>query len=84
MTESYALHRFARAALKWRDLVERRCEHFVDLHKSGRWKHYYDEAEFLAAMREALDYVETWSRLAPRPGETAASDPTEMPYRAAA
>jgi hypothetical protein len=67
MTEPQAFRRFAEAALKWRDLIDRRCLHFIDLHKSGRWKHYYSEAEFLALMREAVDLAEAWSKMAPRP-----------------
>jgi len=66
MTEQ-ASRAFARTALEWRDLIDRRCAHFIELHKSGRWTHYYGEAQFLALMREAVDLAETWSKLAPRP-----------------
>jgi uncharacterized repeat protein (TIGR03809 family) len=78
MTEPQAARRFAQTAQKWRDLVDRRCEHFAELHKSGRWKHYYDEAQFLLLMREAVVLAETWSLLAPRPEDdsgTAAAAP---------
>ena len=34
-------------AQKWRDLAERRRAHFIDLYRSGRWKHYYTNEEFL-------------------------------------
>jgi hypothetical protein len=69
MTEPQAFSRFAQTALAWRDLIDQRCAHFIELHKSGRWKHYYDEATFLVLMREAVDLAEAWSRLAPRADE---------------
>jgi uncharacterized repeat protein (TIGR03809 family) len=67
MTEWQAAHRFAQIAQRWRALVDRRCAHFIELRKSGRWKFFYDEAQFLALMREAADLAETWSGIAPRP-----------------
>jgi uncharacterized repeat protein (TIGR03809 family) len=78
MTEPPAARRFAQTAQKWRDLVNRRCAHFIELHKTGRWKHYYDEARFLLLVREAVALAETWSRIAPRPDDNMAateSDP---------
>jgi hypothetical protein len=48
------LRRFAQATQKWRDLVEKRSAYFVELHASGRWKHYYTEARSLALLREAV------------------------------
>jgi len=54
------------AARKWRALAERRQAHFVDLYKTGRWKHYYSETEFLIAMRQAIGVAERWAELAPR------------------
>ena len=67
MTDPQALHRFAQTAQKWRELVERRCAHFIELHNTGRWKHLYEEAPFLRLMSEAVALTETWSRIAPRP-----------------
>lgn len=49
---------------KWHDLAERRRAHFVDLYETGRWKHYYNESEFIALMRETVRLVDDWSRLA--------------------
>ena len=40
-------------ALRWRNLAERRRAHHLDLYKSGRWKRYYTDEEFVAQMREA-------------------------------
>lgn len=57
------------AARKWRVLAERRQAHFVELYQSGRWKHYYSEAEFMAAMRQAAHAAERWADLAPRAGD---------------
>jgi hypothetical protein len=73
MMDKKTFHRFSKTARKWRDLVDRRCAHFVELHSSGRWKLYYDEAEFVLRMREALDLAETWSQIAPLLNDPAAS-----------
>jgi uncharacterized repeat protein (TIGR03809 family) len=86
MTEPQAFRQFARIAQRWRDLVDQRCAHFVELHRSGRWKHYYDEAQFLLLMREAVELAETWSRIAPLPqdhdrGGAPASDAVANPRR---
>jgi hypothetical protein len=78
MTEPQAFRRFAQTRLKWRDLIDRRFAHFLELHKSGRWTHYYDEAQFLVLMREAADLAETWSKLAPRPEDEAEADRVVM------
>ena len=53
-------------AARWRDLAERRKAYYVELYKSGRWKHYFDEAEFLARMRDVLTATQNWSELAAR------------------
>jgi uncharacterized repeat protein (TIGR03809 family) len=55
------------AAQKWRALAERRRAHFVELYKSGRWKRYYGEEQFLLKMREAIKVSERWARIAPTP-----------------
>jgi uncharacterized repeat protein (TIGR03809 family) len=55
------------AARKWRALAERRQAHFVDLYKTGRWKHYYTDEQFLLRMREAIAAAERWAQIAPRP-----------------
>jgi hypothetical protein len=90
MTEWQTAGRLARTAQKWRDLVNRRCAHFVELHKSGRWKHYYGEAQFVLLMSEAVVLADTWARIAPRPDDdndksqaaaSAQADPAENPPR---
>jgi uncharacterized repeat protein (TIGR03809 family) len=55
------------AARKWRDLAERRRSHFVELYKSGRWKRYYTEENFIARMRQAVVIADRWAAIAPRP-----------------
>lgn len=54
-------------AHKWRDLAERRRAHYVDMYRSGRWKHYYTEDRFLVQMREVIRAAETWAKIAPLP-----------------
>jgi uncharacterized repeat protein (TIGR03809 family) len=86
MTEWQTARRLARTAQKWRDLVNRRCAHFIELHKTGRWKRYYGEAQFLLLMSEAVMLAETWARIAPRPEDDKAApspqaDPVESPRR---
>jgi hypothetical protein len=66
MPEPQALRRFAQAAQKWRELIEKRSAYFVELHASGRWKHYYTEARSLALLREAVGLAERWAEMAPR------------------
>jgi uncharacterized repeat protein (TIGR03809 family) len=73
MSESQAFRRFAEIAQKWRDLVDRRCAHLIELHRTGGWKHYYDEAKFLQLMGEAVTLAQTWSRIAPRPQDDSAA-----------
>jgi uncharacterized repeat protein (TIGR03809 family) len=58
-----------RVALKWRDLAERRRAHFIDLYRSGRWRHYYTNEEFLAEIRDAIAIAQRWAKIAPRPEE---------------
>jgi len=58
-----------RIALKWRDLAERRRDHFIDLYRSGRWKHYYTSEEMLTELRDATAIAQRWAKIAPRPEE---------------
>jgi uncharacterized repeat protein (TIGR03809 family) len=51
-------------ALRWRDLANRRRSHFVELYESGRWKHYYTQAEFILRLREVFQAAEQWEKLA--------------------
>ena len=51
-------------ARRWRGLAERRRAHFIELYRSGRWKHYYKEHEFLACVRTITAEIESWDALA--------------------
>ena len=61
-------------ALKWRALAERRRDHHIELYKTGRWRHYYTDQEFLAEMRTAIALAQRWAKIAPRPDERDAAD----------
>jgi uncharacterized repeat protein (TIGR03809 family) len=56
----------AEVSLKWRDLAERRRAHLIDLYQSGRWRHYYDDVDFLVEMRAAITAAERWAKIAPK------------------
>jgi len=51
-------------ARRWLALVERRQQHFIELCHSGRWRHYYTQAEFLAEMRKVLRVRDQWATIA--------------------
>lgn len=52
---------------RWRDLADRRRSHFIELYETGRWKHYYSEADFVLRMREVCQAAEKWEKLASPP-----------------
>jgi uncharacterized repeat protein (TIGR03809 family) len=58
----------AQITQKWRDLAERRRDHFKELYDTGRWKHYYSEEVLVARTREAVYLAETWEQLSAPPG----------------
>ena len=64
-----AARNWERIALKWRNIAEQRRDHHLDLYKSGRWKHYYTDEEFLVELRQAVAIADRWAMIAPRPGE---------------
>ena len=74
MTASPAHNRLDDIAYKWRLFVEKRRDHLVDMHMSGRWTTYYSEQKFKNCMRDAADAVERWSKVAPRPAPEAGPD----------
>ena len=61
--------RYDSIARRWLALIERRQEHFLDLCDTGRWRHYYTEAEFLDEMRKVLRVRDQWAALAGIPLE---------------
>jgi uncharacterized repeat protein (TIGR03809 family) len=50
-------------ARKWLDLAERRKAHFIEMYDSGRWKHYYSEAEMIAEMRATIIACDDWAKI---------------------
>jgi len=42
---------FDAVARDWLALVERRKAHLIELFETGRWTHYFTEAELLAQLR---------------------------------
>lgn len=59
-------------ARRWLTIAERRRDDLVELYRSGRWRRYYSEAEFLAVMRRAKADVDSWAALAGVGAETLA------------
>ena len=51
-------------ARRWCELAERRRAHFIELDRSGRWRRYYTEQEFLACVRKVAAEIESWDALA--------------------
>ena len=72
---------FVEIAKRWLALAEQRRAHLVELYDSGRWRHYYSEAQLLERTREAILLEETWAKLAYPEGlphaETAPAEPKE-------
>lgn len=66
-------HPYEQLAQKWSKLAERRRAHFIELYNTGRWKHYYTEAEFLTRLREVFRAADEWEKLAARPEAKKAS-----------
>jgi hypothetical protein len=57
-------HSLEAIARKWSDLAERRRAHYVELQRSGRWKHYFTEQEFVVLMRNVNHDADRWAQLA--------------------
>ena len=60
-----ATTQWERIALKWRNLAERRRDHYLELYQSAGWKHYYSEADILTEMSKAAALAERWIEIAP-------------------
>ena len=43
---------------KLHSLAEQRCAYFIELHQSGRWRHYYTAEELATQMRDAAQVAE--------------------------
>jgi hypothetical protein len=51
-------------ARKWLALAERRYAHFIEMSDSGRWKHYFTQAELEKEMWKASALRDQWARIA--------------------
>ena len=71
-------------ARKWLALVERRQENFIDLCETGRWRHYYTQAEFLEEMRKVLRLRDQWAVIAGVPVSDHIFDEAMLKRRSAA
>jgi uncharacterized repeat protein (TIGR03809 family) len=74
MSERPPAHALEEVAQKWRLLAERRCAYFLELHRSGRWRRYYSEEQFLARLREAIELSERWMEIAASPPAAGVSE----------
>jgi uncharacterized repeat protein (TIGR03809 family) len=59
--------RYGSVARRWFALAERRQEHLMELCDTGRWRHYYTQAEFLDEMRRVLRVRDRWVGIAGLP-----------------
>ena len=48
----------------FRDLALRRHAYYLDLLKSGRWRHYFSEQEFAERLRDVMVVTRAWNGLA--------------------
>ena len=61
---------FDAIARKWCDLAQRRLDYFIELYRSGRWRHYYTEERFALRMLDVIKAARVWADLAAaRPGD---------------
>jgi uncharacterized repeat protein (TIGR03809 family) len=71
-------------ALRWSNLADRRLAYYISLYESGRWRHYYDERQFLARIRDVKRAATEWDRLSSGSALTTAPTVPAAPRRTAA
>ena len=54
---------FDTIARKWYALARRRLAYFIELYRSGRWRHYYTEESFALRMRDVIKAARCWEEL---------------------
>jgi hypothetical protein len=54
-----------------RDLALRRHAYYLELLRSGRWRHYFTEQEFAGRLRDVVALTRRWNGLAPNGVSTA-------------
>ena len=62
-TDRPAFRKLGKLAAKWRDLAEKRRDCFAELHRSGRWKLYYDEQTFLTQKHDVNEICGRWATI---------------------
>ena len=67
MSAGHPARRIDAIAQKWSDLARRRRAYYLELFDSGRWRHYFDEQEFIARLRDVIAAADKWGELAGRP-----------------
>jgi len=55
---------FDAVARDWLTLAERRKAHLIELFETGRWIHYFTEAELLAELRAAKVACDRFAKVA--------------------
>lgn len=74
--------RIEQIAHQWHDLAERRLASYMDLYRTGRWRHYYrSQEEFAARMLEVIKVAKAFRALAGGQEEAA---PAQESFRTAA
>ena len=63
MTDRPAFREFGKTAEKWRDLAEKRHDYFRELHRSGRWRIYYNDQEFVAHLGDIARLCDCWAMI---------------------
>ena len=58
-----AFRELGKIAEKWRKLAEKRRDAFAELHRTGRWKLYYDEHTFLAQKHDVGEICDRWAMI---------------------
>lgn len=67
-----------KAVQRWKWLAEKRRNHLLELYRSGRWRHYYENEDALAReLRNVARGIEDWRNLIP--SEATASAATLAP-----
>jgi uncharacterized repeat protein (TIGR03809 family) len=66
MSDKVELWDASEIARKWRALAERRRAHFIELYRSGRWRRYFTDHEFLTSVRNVTADIEFWDELVGR------------------
>lgn len=70
------------SARQWHALAERRLAAYMDLYRSGRWRHYYGSPEeFAERMLDVIKVAKAFRQMA---GEPPASDVQVDAFRTAA